>query len=179
MRISSFVAVLVLLGFIIGCNAENREDVTEWYNYGDTITKTEIMTVSQAVERLDELTGQPVFVEGVITQVCQTRGCWMVVEEGGQSIRVRFADYGFFVPWESAGKPVRIQGTMKKETVSEDVARHWAEEADDPAVEPEDIHGDQEVIMFMATAASIKGGTPLSDEQKLVIEGNDEHDHTH
>ncbi len=179
MKFRYFLSGILIIVVFFGCNSGDRDEGIEWYNYGDVITEPEVIPVSHAVEQLEDLAGQPVVVEGVINQVCQSRGCWMVVEEGGKTVRVRFADYGFFVPWESAGKTVRMQGTMKKETVSEEVARHWAEETDDPAVKPEDIHGDQEVIMLMATAVSIKGGTPLSEEQKLVIEGDGDHNHTH
>ncbi len=172
-----FLCVLAL-GIFLGCGANNQIE-EEWNYYGAEITKNDVITVSRAVEQIENLIDQPVVVRGTIKQVCQTRGCWMVVEEEGKTVRVRFADYGFFVPWESAGKEARMQGALNIQTVSEEQARHWAEEADDPEVKPEDIHGDQEVIRLMATGVAIKGGTPISPEQQAVIEGKHEHEHTH
>lgn len=170
----------ILLGLIfIGCGSGQETGETSWYTYGAEITESEVMSVTHAVNQLGELFGKTVVIEGKIKQVCQSRGCWMVVEENGISIRVRFADYGFFVPWESAGKSVRMQGILNRETVSEDRARHWAEEADDPDVKPGDIYGDQEIITLMATAVSIHDGTPISEQQKAVIDGDEDHSHTH
>jgi len=173
-----YITIIVVLALFIGCGSEQTEEQFTWYTYGGDITEQEILTVSDAVAKLDEIADVPVVVEGKITQVCQSRGCWMVIQDNESSVRVRFADYGFFVPWESAGKTVRAQGTLKIETVSEETARHWAEEANDPAVNPEDIHGDQEVVMMMATAVTIEGGLPLSDDQKAVIGDADGDQHT-
>ncbi len=182
MKTYRFLLWALALAVLIGCSSDIQIE-EEWHYYGAELTKNDIMTVSKAVEQIDELIDQAIVVQGVIKEVCQSRGCWMVVEENGKSIRVRFADYGYFVPWESAGKEVRMQGTLNIHTVSEEQARHWAEEADDPEVKPEDIHGEQEVIMMMADGVAIKGGTPISPEQQAVIDGevdtDHEHDHTH
>jgi len=179
MRTVQAVSAIFILSLIIGCGSGQSDDANSWYNYGNSITQSDIINVSHAVENIDGFAGTPVVVEGTITQVCQSRGCWMVIEEDGKSIRIRFADYGFFVPWESAGKSVRAQGTLSIETISEETARHRAEEADDPDVKPGEIHGDQEVVMMMATAVSIKDGTPISEEQMSVIGDNDTHERTH
>lgn len=169
--------ILALLSMTIACHSDDAVHNDEWYLYGQPITVSEVLTVSEAIERIDQVTDSPVLVEGTVTQVCQTRGCWMVVKDDHNSIRVRFADYGFFVPWESAGKIARIQGTIKVETVSEDVARHWAEKAQPADVSPDEIHGDQHVAMMTATGVSILGGTPISPDQRAVIDGEtDPHD---
>jgi hypothetical protein len=180
MKIILSAAFLLCIVFLFGCGSGQPEDTEQWHGYGAEITKPEpVLIVSHAVEHLSEYADESVVIEGVIKQVCQSRGCWMVIEEGGKSIRVRFADYGFFVPWESAGKPVIVQGTISVETVSEERARHWAEEAGDPDINPDDIHGDQEVVMFMATGVSIRGGTSITDEQKEIIGDAGGYEHTH
>jgi hypothetical protein len=180
MKITLSVILLLCIVFLFGCGSGQPEDAGQWYGYGAEITKPETkLAVSYAVEHLTEYADETVVIEGVIKQVCQSRGCWMVIEEGGKSIRVRFADYGFFVPWESAGKPVIVEGALSIETVSEERARHWAEEAGDPDINPEDIHGDQEVVIIMATGVSIRGGTPITDEQNEIIGDAGGHEHTH
>ncbi len=179
MRAVHAISVIIVFSLIIGCSSEQVDEESTWYNYGTSITEADVIKVSYAIENIDDLTETPVVIEGTISQVCQTRGCWMVVEDEGQIIRVRFADYSFFVPWESSGKTVRMQGTLQRDTVSEETARQWAEGVTDPVIKPEDIHGDQEIVMMMATAVSIKDGTPLSDEQMAVIGENGDHEHTH
>ncbi|MBK6732010.1 MAG: DUF4920 domain-containing protein [Bacteroidetes bacterium] len=43
-------------------------------------------------------------VKGTVTSVCQNKGCWMKLDLGnGESMRVTFKDYGFFVPKEKQG----------------------------------------------------------------------------
>ena len=44
-----------------------------------------------------------VILDGVITQTCAKKGCWMDVKMAeGDTMMVRFKDYGFFVPIEGA-----------------------------------------------------------------------------
>lgn len=68
-------------------------------------------------------------VSGVIEEVCQMKGCWMTLRnEAGENIRVTFKDYGFFVPKDISGSEVIIEGVASKEVLSEDVAKHYAED---------------------------------------------------
>ena len=72
-----------------------------------------------------------VILEGVITQTCAKKGCWMNVKMAeGDTIMVRFKDYGFFVPKEGAvDLRTVIHGTAKMDTISVDLLRHYAEDA--------------------------------------------------
>ena len=72
-----------------------------------------------------------VILDGVITQTCAKKGCWMNVKmTEGDTMMVRFKDYGFFVPKEGA-EDLRtvMHGTAKMDTVSVDLLRHYAEDA--------------------------------------------------
>jgi len=50
------------------------------------------------------------YFEGVLTEVCQTRGCNFFLDDGESQIRVRFLDYGFFIPTDSNGKNAVVRG---------------------------------------------------------------------
>ena len=72
-----------------------------------------------------------VILEGVITQTCAKKGCWMNVKMAeGDTMMVRFKDYGFFVPKEGA-EDLRtvMHGIAKMDTISVDLLRHYAEDA--------------------------------------------------
>ena len=72
-----------------------------------------------------------VIIEGVITQTCAKKGCWMNVKMAeGDTMMVRFKDYGFFVPKEGA-EDLRtvMHGVAKMDTISVDLLRHYAEDA--------------------------------------------------
>ena len=52
-------------------------------------------------------------------------------------IFVKFKDYGFFVPKDISGKEVVLEGVAKSELLSEDEAKHYADDggiAYDPAM---------------------------------------------
>jgi hypothetical protein len=166
--------IFTVFSIFTGCTSGDNDIDHQWIDYGNAFTIEETLPVSHAVAHLEEYAETPVVVTGTISGVCQSKGCWMTVSEGEATVRVRFIDYAFFVPWESAGKEVKIEGTLKKQTVTEAVARHWAEESGDPDINPEDIQGDQEVIMMMASAVTIKGGTPITEAQQAVIDGTQE-----
>lgn len=68
-------------------------------------------------------------IEAVATEICQKKGCWMKVETSeGKSLRIRFKDYGFFVPKDIAGRNVVFEGIAFKDTISVEELRHYAED---------------------------------------------------
>ncbi len=100
---------------------------------------------------------KPVRVRGVINSVCQKRGCWMVLQDGGHDVRVRFRDYAFFVPLDVAGRDAVIEGTAKVQVTTEAMRRHYAEDAGKPPAEVAAITGDETSILLMADAVEILG----------------------
>ena len=71
--------------------------------------------------------GKAVALEGKARKVCEKKGCWMelAAEEKGPGVRVTFKNYGFFVPLDSAGSTVKIEGVVSTKELSEDKARHY------------------------------------------------------
>ena len=62
---------------------------------------------------------------GIIQEVCQKKGCFMVLAEGSHYARVTFQDYGFFVPKDSSGRNAVVYGTLTRQTLSKDEANHY------------------------------------------------------
>jgi hypothetical protein len=74
--------------------------------------------------------GQQVRLEGTIDKVCQNKGCWLELKQQAASVHVTFENYGFFVPKDSLGKPVVLEGkVVVKQPTPEDVAHLKAEGA--------------------------------------------------
>ena len=74
--------------------------------------------------------GKQVRLEGTIEKVCQSKGCWLELKQGTQSVHVTFAGYSFFVPKDSAGKPVVLEGrVVVKEPKAGEVEHKQAEGA--------------------------------------------------
>jgi len=121
-----------------------------------------------------EFVDNEVLFEGTISEVCQNKGCWMVVGDGGEHVRVEFKDYGFFVPRESQGKKVKLQGKLSDKTISPEAAEHMASEMKDPPIKSGEVKEQQNITVFVASGVLIKGGTDIDPEQKDIIEGKKE-----
>ena len=86
----------------------------------------------QAVPLADVLAkpenGRTVRLEGTIERVCENKGCWLELKQEASSVHVTFENYGFFVPKDSMGKPVVLEGrVVVKQPTPEDVAHLKAE----------------------------------------------------
>lgn len=69
-------------------------------------------------------------IEGKVVDVCKKKGCWITLEmPNGDPMRVTFKDYAFFMPMDIVGKKVVLDGLAKKQTISVETLRHYAEDA--------------------------------------------------
>jgi hypothetical protein len=137
------------VGLSLAAQQAGKETKGEFETFGaPSRLKGKPLTVAEALK--PQSLDRPVRVEGKVEQVCQNKGCWMVLTDGKQSVRVTFKDYGFFVPTGIAGKTVIAEGVVSKKTISEDEARHQAEEAGKSEEEIKKIVGDQKQITLVA-----------------------------
>ncbi len=95
-------------------------------------------------------------LEGAVTDVCSKKGCWMKLDQGnGESVRVTFKDYALFMPLDLAGSKVVVRGIAKKDTISVDDLRHYAEDAGKSAVEIAAITEPEIKVSFEADGVAI------------------------
>ncbi len=116
-------------GLAIATAALGEQDLPEGRDFGAGITLREVVPVSVAAADPDAYADRPVLLRGRVTDVCQKKGCWTVLADGAQFVRVRFADYGFFVPKDIRGRTALVEGRVEAKTLSEAQARHYAEES--------------------------------------------------
>jgi hypothetical protein len=69
-------------------------------------------------------TGKAVRLEGVIEKVCSNKGCWLALKQGDESVHVTFAGYAFFVPKDSAGRRVTLEGKVVVKQPKPDEVAH-------------------------------------------------------
>jgi len=122
-------------------------------DFGAALTLVRATPLSVVAAHPERFEGKPVVVRGKISDVCQKKGCWTVITDGNVNVRVRFRDYGFFLPKDSTGREAIAQGLVSAETISEKTARHFARESvgEDPAA----IKGPQHVVRFTATGVRL------------------------
>ncbi|MGN8226590.1 DUF4920 domain-containing protein [Gracilimonas sp. BCB1] len=112
----------------------------------------EATSLVSLIESEKELSGKEVTVETEVAKVCQKKGCFFVANQDGYSARITFKDYGFFIPTDSQGKTVKLVGTFTVKELSEEQAKHYAEDAGE---DTEAIEGPQKEYSIVATSVMI------------------------
>jgi hypothetical protein len=97
---------------------------------GEAFNEEEETDLDILVKDMDTSDSVIAMVETKVSEVCQSKGCWMKVElPNGESMRVTFKDYGFFMPKDLAGQSVKMMGTAKIEETDIETLKHFAEDA--------------------------------------------------
>ncbi|PSR53821.1 DUF4920 domain-containing protein [Adhaeribacter arboris] len=95
-------------------------------------------------------------VSGVVQQVCQVKGCWMDVKLTDDTrMKVRFRNYGFFVPKNLNGKKVILEGTAYQEVISVADQQHYLKDAGKSAAEIQAIRKPKKEITFVADGVQL------------------------
>jgi hypothetical protein len=145
-----FIALAAALLWMGGATAQDAR-------FGAPIDAEGAISMAELQERMKPGETLETKVEGTVLECCQTKGCWMKVDAGdGQTMRVRFKDYGFFVPKNSAGKTAVMQGVAAMETISVEDLRHYAEDAGKSREEIEKITEPKRQLVFMAEGVILK-----------------------
>jgi cytochrome c-type biogenesis protein CcmE len=102
--------------------------------YGKGVSEATPVKLSELMAKPDDYVGKVVKVEGLITEVCAKRGCWINVagDKEFQSIRIKVEDGVIVFPMTDKGKRVVAEGTFKKTELTKEQAiaraEHEAEE---------------------------------------------------
>lgn len=96
-------------------------------------------------------------VTGTVESVCQVKGCWMKVKmDNGETMRVMFKDYAFFVPKDIAGKTVVFEGEAQMKTVPVEHLQHYAKDAGKSNEEIAKITEAKKELTFIADGVLVK-----------------------
>ncbi|WKV12363.1 DUF4920 domain-containing protein [Marivirga harenae] len=137
-----FVSILVVaVGFTACSQKDSSEKTSEAEEkqavemektdafLGESFSIENEIQLASLVREMDSNDSVMAVVEAKVTEVCQAKGCWMKVDlPNGESMRVTFKDYGFFMPKDLAGKSVKMVGTAKKEETDVETLKHFAED---------------------------------------------------
>ncbi len=118
-----------LLVFAVAAFAQNPAPATPGTFYGETFNEGKAIPATKLAAKLETQNILETQLKGTVTDVCTKKGCWMKLDAGnGQTTMVKFKDYGFFVPADIKGKKIIMNGIAKKETVSVEDQKHYAED---------------------------------------------------
>lgn len=144
--IAALASVLVLLLGVDAAPPEARE-------FGAGVTLETPTSLGAVVSNPEDHVGQLRLLSGRLTDLCMKKGCWTVLAEGDRTVRVRFQDYGFFLPRDALGSRALVEGVAELRTLSESEARHLAAESRDG--EPDAIDGPQPELGFVASGVRL------------------------
>ncbi|UJP63550.1 DUF4920 domain-containing protein [Mongoliitalea daihaiensis] len=127
----------ILLGLsLLACQSETKTVEEEGKEelpvgmFGDKISESGALTLESLVTTLEDSGEFEGKVIGEIKDVCSMKGCWMTIDlPNGETMRVTFKDYGFFVPKNAHGYPVIIEGVASKKFTDVATLKHYAEDA--------------------------------------------------
>lgn len=126
-------------------------------SFGKGVTSKEpAIGLSQALGEMAKHQGQEIVVKAKVKQVCQAKGCWMVLQEGKDEVRITFHKYSFFVPKSAAGKTTIAQGKIFQKEISASEARHYARDAGLHEKEVAAIQSPQSSPWFEATGLTLQ-----------------------
>ncbi len=126
-------------------------------SYGEVIEATDVMNSDQLMASLASVDSVACTFSGTIQETCIKKGCWMTLDAGMEDdMRVRFKDYGFFVPKEGqAGKRTVLRGMAYKSVTSVADLQHYAEDAGKTPEEIAEITEEEVAISFLADGVLI------------------------
>ena len=144
------LAVLLLVLVVTTVQAQTGK-------YGADLSDAKAINATNLEAQLGDQGTINVKVEGEIAEVCQMSGCWMTVKtDDGETVRVTFKDYGFFVPKDAAGNTATFEGEAKIETVDVKTLRHYAEDEGKSKEEIEAITEPETKLTFVASGVEIE-----------------------
>lgn len=163
-----YLVIIMAIALFAACGSNNHEhadqaaestDSTElmvgWF--GEEFELAEAVAASEVSGLMNDSSDNEFIVEGTIQECCQKKGCWMKVDMGdGESMRVSFKDYGFFVPLDAGGKTMTMKGVAMYDTIDVDFLKHLAEDANATQEEIDAITEPELALTFEATGVYIK-----------------------
>lgn len=161
-----FCAVALL--FFVGCKQAEKVNNLEiskvqelaFTSFGDKISNEKVVTSKEMLLKFEDMiVGDTISVKfaSEIKEVCAAKGCWMKLPlTAEKEVMVRFKDYGFFVPLDSQGKEIVLEGKAFVQTTSVAELRHYAKDAGKSKEEIAAITTSKKEFSFEANGVLLK-----------------------
>jgi hypothetical protein len=149
------IILTLAAGLFASCGTNDANTVAG--NYGNTAwDTTEAITGEQLMEQLAGQDSVYTTVSGNVAAACQAKGCWMNINVAGNEMFVKFKDYGFLVPKNSAEHNAIIKGWAYQDTISVKDRLEYARDAEATEKEIAAITEPEVKLTFMAEGVVMK-----------------------
>jgi hypothetical protein len=157
------ILILAALVLAVACQKKKEESADskpKYASFGSKITPDQAITKDALLAQygtLKEGDTVPVKFTSTINDVCQKKGCWMnVALSNNEETFVKFKDYGFFMPLNSKGSEVVVNGKAFLSIVSVDELKHYAKDAGKSKASIDSITQPEKSFGFIADGVLIK-----------------------
>lgn len=121
---------------------------------GEPLKGAPVVAFAELMKNPEAHAGKTIQVEADVRKACSKKGCWMELSDGkGAGMRVKFKDYGFFVPLDAQGAKAKVEGELKIAELSEGSARHFEKEG---ATIPRGADGKPREVQMVATGVELR-----------------------
>lgn len=98
--------------------------------FGDSVLDNNIRDVDALYAMMQKNPTMKLKVKGVVDDVCKQKGCWLTMKlPNGETMRITFKNYSFFMPKDIKGKEIVVDGVAKVDSISVADQRHYAEDS--------------------------------------------------
>lgn len=98
-------------------------------HFGQPIeANAQVVALADIAKNPDAYAGKTFTTTGIVTAVCQHRGCWMEIKDEASEAHIKMAGHAFFVPRSASGKKARIQATLVKGEAQDSCGDHAGHE---------------------------------------------------
>jgi uncharacterized protein DUF4920 len=119
------------------------------------------VSLSELLAKGESYKDKVVTTEGMVRQVCQKRGCWAEIRpqeaRESETMRVTFFGYAFFMPKDSRGAKVKVQGTVSVKLLTAEEVEHL--EGEGGTVQNKKPDGTAIAMQFIAKGVEMRGRT--------------------
>lgn len=150
--LKNFLFTLLAVIFLASCGSQTNTEANT-NKFGEAINEDGSITYDDLLVKLSNVDSLNTKVKGTVSAVCKSKGCWMTIvsDETKEEMRVKFKDYGFFVPMDIEGRTVVMEGKAYRAITPVDELRHLAEDAGKSQEEIEMITEPEEGYNFLAS----------------------------
>lgn len=146
-----------LIVFSLSASAQQKEKVPAAKDvvYGQVSEEKSPVSVDELSSKLADNTfaGQ---IKGKVVEVCKAEGCWIRLQKAdGTTMMVRAKDHAFLMPENIVGKTVLVEGNATVKETSEEMRKHYAEDAGKSKKEIEKIKGSEKSVEFDAKGVKV------------------------
>ena len=132
--------------------ANDQIDIEDIEHFGLEFTLNDSIPAGTVLTNPDEYVGKTIRVTGKVSDVCQKMGCWMVITDANEHMRITTKDHKFFVAKDGAGAMCDLEGTVVKREADPERTAHYKSEQSEGAPMPKDEEAGKATYEIVASA---------------------------